>query len=465
MSGECFVAGGRSRGTAGPGESYTQWITYRRCSVTNSARNAFNDVLSSIENTSVLNCRIVDVGGCTWEGASRFVKFIGNYVRNAGTVAMGNLGPSNREAGKLTPENRHLMYPELGCGQHIIADNVFEGIKTYGGRYRRICNPLSRGATQVIVRNNLFINFNSSGVEVSGTSATNEYPSSNTTITGNIFDLTCVGYKPLARNAVAVGCNDTIVSDNQIYVRGAADPLVTGIILREPALNVNVHDNLIRNCGNGIITERGVARVGEVIDNKTFLRSANGVGLPIERDRPGTVSGWSLAWKTSEQLQSHADISVIESFDPGTLGFKLRETREMKPGDTFDVIAPSVNWTVHNNTITDCMRPVILNSYGSRTSIFKNNLVTRGKTANVTPGIEVHGCFQFIDNRITDFDEDKAIAIALYPDAIGRVCNCQYQGNIFENCSGIISESQPELWKSSMKKDNQTIGCAQKIPK
>ncbi|MCX6985556.1 MAG: hypothetical protein NT118_12535, partial [Lentisphaerae bacterium] len=81
MSGECFVSGGLSRGTVKPGKSYSQGITYLRCSVTDSARNAFNDVMCGTENTSVLNCRIVDVGGNAWEGASRFVKFIGNYVR------------------------------------------------------------------------------------------------------------------------------------------------------------------------------------------------------------------------------------------------------------------------------------------------------------------------------------------------------------------------------------------------
>ncbi len=83
MSGECFVSGGPSRGTVKPGRSYSQWITYLRCSVTDSARNAFNDVMCGTENTSVLQCRIVDVGGCSWEGASRFVKFVGNYVRNS----------------------------------------------------------------------------------------------------------------------------------------------------------------------------------------------------------------------------------------------------------------------------------------------------------------------------------------------------------------------------------------------
>ena len=61
------------------------------------------------------------------------------------------------------------MYPELGAGKHIVADNVFEGAVAYRGRIGGFAVRSSRGATQVIVRNNLFINFNSSGVEVTGT--------------------------------------------------------------------------------------------------------------------------------------------------------------------------------------------------------------------------------------------------------------------------------------------------------
>jgi hypothetical protein len=70
---------------------YTKSIVFRNCTVTDCARNAFNNN-DMAENIAVLYCRIQDVGGCTWEGASRFVKFVGNYVRNAGTVAMGNIG-------------------------------------------------------------------------------------------------------------------------------------------------------------------------------------------------------------------------------------------------------------------------------------------------------------------------------------------------------------------------------------
>ena len=465
MSGECFVSGGRSRGTAKPGESYTKWITYRRCSVTDSARNAFNDVMHGIENTSILNCSIVDVGGCTWESASRFVKFIGNYVRNAGTVAIGNLGPANREATKVTPENRYKMYPELGSGQHVVADNVFENVVSYGGRIGGYAVRSSRGATQVIVRNNLFINFNSSGVEVTGTTATFEYPSANTTITGNIFDMTCIGNKPISRTAIAVGVNDIIISDNQIYVRGKADPLVTAIRMREPGLNMIVHDNLVRNCGIGIITEKGISSIGEVVNDRTFLRSTRYLGLPLERIQHENVRGWSLVWRKTGEGQSYSGISIIESFDPETLGFKLKESREMKPDDIFDIIVPSAGWNVHDNTITDCLRPVVLDSYGSKTSLFKNNLVTRGKTEKVPVGVEVHGCFQLIDNRVTDFDEDKARALAIYPDAIGRIAKSQYLRNIFENCFDVLNESQSGLWKTSLKKGNQTIGCIRKIPK
>ena len=450
MSGECFVSGGRSRGELQPGQSFTQWITYLRCSVIDSARNAFNDTECSIENTSILNCRIIDVGGNSWESASRFVKFIGNYMRNAGVVGMGNLGPANRDN----------TYPDLGSGQHVVADNVFESNTPYGGCAIRS----TRGATQVIIRNNLFINFNSSAVEVVGTHFTNEYQSANTIITGNIFDMTCIGQKPASRTAVNVSCNDTVISDNQIYVRGEFDSLVTGIRLSEPALNAIIHDNLIRNCGTGIITSPGESRVGEVIDDRTFKRLDGPSGLPLERIQPENVKGWSLIWRSGKESEPHSGISVIESFDPVTLNFKLREPRSMKSGDRFEVNVPLLNWNVHNNTVTDCQRPLMLNSYGSKTSLFKNNLVTRGNTDKVLVGVEVHGCFQLVDNRITGFDEDKSVAMTLYPDAIGRTCKSQYQGNIFDKCFDVVKESQPGLWKKSMIKDNLTIDCIKKIP-
>ena len=94
MSGECFVSGGPSRGSVKPGQSHSQWITYLRCSVTDSARNAFNDVMCGTENTSVLHCRIVDVGGCACRGWCQATSS-GRLV-NIGKLIVRSEWPQNR---------------------------------------------------------------------------------------------------------------------------------------------------------------------------------------------------------------------------------------------------------------------------------------------------------------------------------------------------------------------------------
>jgi len=370
-------------------------ITYLRCSVTDCARNGFDECGAGVENVCILNCRIVDVGGCSWEGVSRFGKFIGNYVRNSGPVVA-----------RFGPEHRDKSFPDLGVGQHIFADNVFEGNRSYGGRVGGAAILSHEGTSQVIVRNNIFINFNSSGVGVPNTSNSRYLPSSNTTIVGNIFDLTCVGQKPVQRTAIEVSSNDAIIADNQIYIRGQCDPMVTGIRLHEPALNMNVHDNLIRNCGMGIATDSARSRVGEVVDSGTFLRTdgRSADGLPMDELRPWLCAGWRLAWITGGKPTA---TSTIESFDPETFHFRLRKPHPMKVGDLFEVIVPALNWNVHDNTITGCQRPIVLDSHGSGTCFFRNNLVERGSAVDAKRAIEVRGQFSLIENQVVGFDEKK----------------------------------------------------------
>ena len=405
MSGECFVSSSRSRrglkatqsgsfqnpsiiaDPASPSApSSCQGITYLRCSVTDCARNAFNDVMCGGEFTAVQNCRIIDVGGCSWEGASRFVKFTGNYIRNAGTVGMGNLGPANRDA----------TFPDLGAGQHIVADNVFEGNTPYGGCAIRT----SRGATQVIIRNNLFINFGSSGVEVGGNNLANEFPASHTTVTGNIFDMTVIGQKSAARTAVTISADDTIVSDNQVYVRGTPDAMVTGILLREPAMNVTIHDNLLRNCGTGILSMAAQSRVGEIVDATTFAAGSGSVPMGWQ---PHLYSGWDLEWFRDAKS---AGSSVIASFEPLTSRFRVKQPREIKPGDRFEVYPRSANWNIHDNTITGCLKPVVLDSHGSHTSYLKDNVISRGEVTAAKEAIQlVRGQFHLTGNQTADFGE------------------------------------------------------------
>ncbi|MDD4016402.1 MAG: right-handed parallel beta-helix repeat-containing protein [Kiritimatiellae bacterium] len=386
MSGECFVAGGRSRGAVKPGRSHTKKITYLRCSVTDSARNAFNDVMCGIENTDVLNCRIVDVGGNSWEGASRFVTFAGNYVRNAGPIGIGNLGPGNRDD----------TYPDLGAGQTLVADNVFEGNICYGNCAIRT----SRGSTQVIVRNNLFVNFGSSGVSIGGNGYPNEFPAANTTVTGNIFDMTAVGQKSVRRTAISVGADDSVVSDNQIYVRGTNDAAVTGICLYEPSVNALVHDNLVRNCGAGIAVIAGQSVVKEVVDAKTFVVGYGTVPLGWQ---PHLYRGRTLVWFRGGKP---AGTSCIECFAPLAMQFKLKQPAAMKSGDRFEILSDAANWVIHDNVISDCLKPVILDANGSPTSLLKGNMISRGGATGAKQAIQVvRGQFTSSGNLINGFDE------------------------------------------------------------
>ncbi|MBI3948108.1 MAG: hypothetical protein HY321_19480 [Armatimonadetes bacterium] len=437
MASECFYSGGPSRSGAREPKQYTKAITYLRCSTEDCGRNAFNNN-DMAENTSVLYCRIVDVGGCSWEGASRFVRFIGNYVCNAGTVAMGNIG------------SRAAHFEELESGQHIVADNVFESGVCYGGCAIRAAH----GANQVIIRNNLFVNYGTSAVEIAGMADARHLPAGRAIVAGNIMDMTGVGDKPLARTAIDVSADEVTVCDNQVYVRGAPDPLVTAIRVAEPAVNVSVHDNLLRNCGGGILTTRGQASIATVVDPTTFLPS--GRGVPLARRQSHHCRGWNLAWLSGGQPNT---LSTIESFDPETFHFRLREPREMKVGDRLEVFPPSANWRIHHNTIADCLKPVRLDSYGSPTSSFADNTITRMSATGVKEAVAVHGLFQVARNHIYGFDEEGSAALALHPDAIGRECRSAYEGNVVETCAVGVSESREGLWETARAAGNRFVEC------
>jgi hypothetical protein len=453
MATECFVSGGRSRGPVDkPNQVYTKSTTYLRCSAIDCGRNAFNDVMCGTENTSVIECRIVDVGGCAWEGASRFVKFVGNYVRNAGTVAMGNLGPANHDN----------TFPELGAGQHIIANNVFESTVPYGGAAIRA----AVGATQVLVTNNLFINFGSSAVNISGSSDLTHYATANATVSGNLFDMTEIGAASVPRIAIDISAADTIVADNQIYVRGACDPKVTALRLLEPALNANVHDNLIRNCGVGIQTGRGTSRVGEVIDPRTFVVAQR--TIPLEPRSVSQCQGWQLVWLAAGKATER---SVVEAITGAAATDKvkivIKEPRAgLKAGDSFEIIPPAANWNLHDNTVADCLQPVILDSYGGEASGFRDNLVTRGATSGVTQAVQVRGRFQVIGNQFSGFDEAGSAVLGLHADPFRDTGRSLFQRNVFTRCTQVVAESRAGLWDAVGSTDNlfSDCGAVPKVP-
>ncbi|MBI5686930.1 MAG: hypothetical protein HZC54_17820 [Verrucomicrobia bacterium] len=387
MASECFISYGPYRRGAEEPKHYTKSATFLRCSVTDCAANAFNNC-DFAENTSVLHCRIDGAGWHAYEGSGRFIRFIGNYVRNAGPVTIGDIPHT-------LPRLDH--YHDLGIGQAIVRDNVFEGIGRCGGV------TVIYGTAQVVVANNLFINYNGNAIHASSATVHNNYPSGHITLSGNIIDLTHSGEKPASRIGINVSASDTLVHDNQIYVRGACDPKVTGLQLRDGALNLNVHDNLIRNCGRGIATQRLFGTITETADSRTFRQT----GLPLEWRTSHLYRNWNVVWLKANKP---AGQSEMDGYDATALQFKLKEPRDMKVGDRFEVFPPSANWNIHDNTITGCSQPVALTSYGSDTSFFRDNLIERGGVTNAAQAIIVTGRFKLTGNHIAGFDEKSAHA-------------------------------------------------------
>lgn len=313
MSAECFYSSSAYRTPDKEPDQYSTSITYMRCLVEDCARNAFNNN-DKAENTHIIDCRVRDVGGCTWEGASRFVQMRGCYVRNAGCVAMGNI------------RSRDEIYERLGSGQHVIADNTFESGCPYG------TSQISVGAcaSQVIIKGNNFINFNDHAVVVSGATGPRDLPCRNVIITGNTFDMTAEETPSKPRTVIAVSSSDVTISDNQIFTT-VKDELVTPIVLREDAQGIIIHDNLIRGCGKFITEKTANGTVGEVIDEKHFYRYTH----PFEssdpmllRRRSHRYRGWIVCWENGEQ-------SVMEDFDADTCIFTLKEPRKLEAGDKF----------------------------------------------------------------------------------------------------------------------------------
>jgi len=312
MSAECFYSASTSRTSESEPEQYTTSITYMRCSVENCARNAFNNN-DKAENTHIIDCRIRDVGGCSWEGASRFVEMRGCYVRNSGSVAMGNI------------RSRSGEYEILGSGQHVIADNTFEECCPYGGAMISI----GAGASQIIIRGNRFVNFNSNAIDVMGYMGVTDLPCRAVIISGNSFDMTAVSSPSKPRRAIFIGASDVTVSDNQIYSTVQDDNL-TGIEIRNDAQGLIIHDNLFRGMGCAFKNTDTKGCVTEVIDEYSFICRPN--EPPILRRRSHRYRGWLITF-------SDGSVSTVADFDPETRIFTLSEARQLKNGDTFTMQA------------------------------------------------------------------------------------------------------------------------------
>ena len=357
MSAECFYSQGAMKETAEPADRYSRSITYLRCSVEDCARNAFNNNDKS-EHTSILFCRVKDIGNAAWEGASRFTVINGCYVSNAGCIAMGN-----------TRRRLPLLY-KRGSGQHMITDNYFEG-----GTVKEGMPMIKAGsiATQIIIKGNTFINFNSTAISVIGEGQSVDTPPENVIISGNSIDLTAVEGESKERCGIKITSNYVTVSDNHIFVRGETDEKVKGIVISDDATRIVLHDNTLAGLGVGIESQEVFGAVGDVVDEKTFYRLEGAVSFAAKpmllRPMSHRYRGWVIRWL------SDGTESVIEDFDPLKLTFTLSDPREMHTGDRFCIYGPkALPWSIHHNMIDNCAKAFSLETHTGKRAVLDGNI-------------------------------------------------------------------------------------------
>jgi len=190
-----------------------------------------------------------------------------------------------------------------------------------------------------------------------------------------------------------------------------------------------------------------------VVDERSFITNAGQV--PMERRLSHRYRGWGLALGGGAQ-----GLGTIEDFDPVALQFTLTAPLEVRQGMSYQVFPTrGVDWTISGNTITGCRNPVVLDSYGSASSVFEGNLITRGGTGGVTAAVDLRGRWQFCDNRIVGFDEEGSSALLLQPDPVGRPPLSIFLCNSFERCANAVAEAEPGLWSESLVGDNLFMGC------
>ena len=361
MSAECFYSNGEITAEKHRSMPYTKKITYLRCSVMDSNFNAFNNN-DLAEDTSIIHCRAENVRGRFWEGPGRFVRIENNHIINSGSCAVGNMF------------HRYGYLNDLAPAQTIVSGNVFEGVG-----YDGVGINVSNGASQVVVRNNLFVNFGVTAIQLSAsdksefyTSRENpyyksSYPPRNVIVTGNIIDLTNSGLRSVRRDGIDIGISDVVISDNQIYSR-RLDDNITGLRIRDTAVNLNVHDNQIKNCGTGILTQPVVAEVGLVIDNRTFIR--RGAEVAMEWRDSHLYKGWKIAWLSNGTPVGYSD---VDKWDHSTLAFYLQQEYPFRLGDKFALYPPENLWRIHDNAISGCKQPLVLNGRGGNISALKKS--------------------------------------------------------------------------------------------
>lgn len=343
-------------------KQYTRSCTFHRCKVFDCAFNAFNNN-DFAENTSILHCHVERVGNFC-ESACRFLRIIGNYVKDCNFSGLNGNGRG---------ENPN----EIDRMQAIISDNVFEG-----GRWGygiSVNNPVS----ETIISNNLFVACSKAPAIAICNRGQRGFPAKGTvSITGNNIDLSCREEFPdNDRVGIVVSGANVIIANNHIYDRGPVSEKVTGISISDDSVNVHVHDNAICNCYYGIRAgARTYVNRGDGKGRFEFLHTesevAETLGSSSFRDKElsfaSNYRAWKLRWSTGS---NSGKVSTVKNFDHNTRTVTLKEEIRMLPGDRFEVCPKFANWQIHHNTVEASMKPFAIDLFSDDGVLLKDNVI------------------------------------------------------------------------------------------
>ena len=165
------------------------------------------------------------------------------------------------------------------------------------------------------------------------------------------------------------------------------------------------------------------------------------LGIAKEWSYSHRYRGWLLHWLTGANTGA---VSAFDEFDTKTLEFKLKAQLVMSVGDRFAYFPEQANWLFHHNTISDCAEPVVLDSYGSDTSLFTDNIIARGLASGVKTALTVKGNFTVARNVVAGFNEPGCIALRVEPDPFGKTWETRCSDNLFRACtSEVVVIHQP----------------------
>ena len=299
------------------------------------------------------------------------------------------------------------------------------------------------------------MNYNATAIALYSRRTTKSFPAGYISVSGNIIDLSNAKGPGIKRNGIEIGASDAIVSDNQIYDRRDDNGKTTGILLLDPARNIQLHNNTVKNCGKGIYAHGVSSKIGKIINGRSFESATS--GIPPERHLSHLYRDWHIEVVS---VSGESTSGVIEYFDPVDIVFHLRGSLEFKTGDAFTAYPDFANWNIHDNIVDSCVYGIILRSMTDSTRILRNNTITAAVGEKLSCGIIAEGGWRISGNTIAGVSGSDSIGLFLRNETFSKKkSSLRVSDNVFENCDSPVIEAAAGIWDAANTTANHLSEC------